>query len=410
VRLAPGDGLQDGSRGATSGGVTLRRFLIGAEVALSVVLLVGAGLLIRSFGQLRAVDPGIKVDGGLSFKISLSGPRFAQDEAVAAFFKEAMARLRALPAVQAAGATAKLALQGYTWTGDLFIDGRPEVWGRELRHKAITPGYFQAAGIPLLQGRDYNDADTATGMPVVIINRTLATLYFKDVDPIGQRITFGRPSPSTVWQTVVGVVADEKQDGLARATEPEVYDAHAQDPRNEMSVIVRTAGDPASILPAVRRAIAALDPRIALYDVQTLTQLVDKSVAPERFATTVLTGFAAAALLLAAVGLYGIVAFAVSARTREIGLRLALGASKPAVLKMVVWDGLRVVLAGLGVGLVAAIALGRVLQTFLFETRAADPVVLAGVACILATSGVLASYVPALRAARVDPAVSLRAD
>ncbi len=175
-----------------------------------------------------------------------------------------------------------------------------------------------------------------------------------------------------------------------------------------MSLIVRTAGDPLAVLPAVRREIAALDDRLALYDIRTLEEVVDRSLASERFATVVLTGFAAGALLLAAIGLYGVVAFSVTSRTREIGLRLALGASRSLVLRMVVWDGLRVVLAGLAVGLLAALALGRVVSTFLFETPPADPLVLASVAAILALAGALASYVPALRAARVDPAISLR--
>ena len=247
-------------------------------------------------------------------------------------------------------------------------------------------------------------------MAVVIINQTVARLYFPDVNPIGQRVAFDRPSPGTTtrWNTIVAVAADEKQDGLGAEVRPEVYDPQTQDSANTMSLIVRTAGDPLGVLPAVRRELAALDDRLALYDVRTLEQVVDRSLASERFATLVLTGFAGGALLLAAIGLYGIVAFAVTARTREIGLRLALGASRSAVLWMVVWDGLRVVLAGLVVGLVAALAMSRVASTFLFETPPTDPAVLATVAGILGLAGALASYVPALRAARVDPAVSLR--
>jgi predicted permease len=312
--------------------------------------------------------------------------------------------------VRAAGATARLALEGYTWTGDLFIDGRPEVWGRELRHKAITPGFFAAAGIPILQGRDFNSADTSRSQPVVIVNRTLARQYFNGVNPVGQRLTFGRPSPTTVWATIVAVVADEKQDGLATEIKPEVYDPQTQGARETMSFVVRTFGNPLGMLPAVRREIAALDARLAIYDVRTLEQVVERSIASERFATTVLTGFAGAALLLAAIGLYGVVAFAVSARTREIGLRLALGASRRSVLRMVVWDGLSVVLAGLAAGLLAAAALSGVIQAFLFDTRAADPVVLLSATGILTAAGVIASYVPALRAAHVDPAVSLRSE
>ena len=308
------------------------------------------------------------------------------------------------------GATARLALEGYPWTGDLFIDGRPDVWGREVRHKAITPGFFAAAGIPILQGRDFNDADTSRSQPVVIVNRTLARQSFQGVSPVGRRLTFGRPSPTTVWATIVAVVADEKQDGLATEVKPEVYDPQTQGARETMSFVVRTFGNPLGMLPAVRREIAGLDGRLAIYDVRTLEQVVERSVASERFATTVLTGFAGAALLLAAIGLYGVVAFAVSARTREIGLRLALGASRRRVLRMVVWDGLSVVLAGLA----NWAARGR-------RTERRDSSVSlrharrgSGRASLRHRHshrrGNHRELRPALRAAHVDPAVSLRSE
>jgi putative ABC transport system permease protein len=208
----------------------------------------------------------------------------------------------------------------------------------------------------------------------------------------------------------VGVVADERQDGLGEEVKPEVYEPHTQDSANTMSVIVRTAGDPTSVLAAVRREVAAVDPGVALYEIRTLENVVARSLAEERFATVVLTGFAGTALLLATFGLYGIVAFSVGERKREIGLRVALGASRRQVLTMIVWDALRVVLAGLVIGVAVALSLHRLVDSFLFQTRLADPLVLASVTAILATAGILASLVPALRAARVDPAISLRAD
>ena len=407
---ASSETLQDGARATTGRGARLRRFLIAGEVALSVVLLVAAGLLVRSFMQLRGVDPGIDVSRGLSFRVTAPSQRYDNDAKVVAFYSAALDRIRALPGVRAAGATVRLALEGYNWTGDLFIDGRPEVWGRELRHKAITPGYLAAAGIPVLRGRDFGPEDTAAGQPVVIVNHTLARTYFQNRDPIGQRLAFRRPSETTVWRTIVGVAADEKQDGLAAEVKPEVYDPHAQDTSNTMSFIVRTSGDPLAILPAVRRELATLDGSIALYNIRTLEQVLDRSLAEERFALLVLAGFAATALLLAAVGLYGIIAFAVTTRTREIGLRLALGATRSAVLRMVVWDGLRVVIAGLMVGIGAALAIGRLLEAFLFKTTSADPLVLLSVAAILSLAGLAASYVPAMRAAGVDPATTLKND
>jgi putative ABC transport system permease protein len=410
VQAAPSDALQEGARSTTGGGVRLRRALIAAEVALSVVLLVGAGLLVRSFIHLRSVNPGIDASGAVSFKSTLPTPRYTDDQRVAAFYTDVVGRLRSIPGVRAAGATVRLALEGYNWTGDLFVEGRPDVWGRELRHKAVTPGYLDAAGIRLLRGRDFGAGDTMTGLPVVIVNQTLGRTYFPDTDPIGQRIAFGRPSPTTRWRTIVGVVADERQDGLGEEVKPEVYEPHTQDSANTMSVIVRTAGDPTSVLAAVRREVAAVDPGVALYEIRTLENVVARSLAEERFATVVLTGFAGTALLLATFGLYGIVAFSVGERKREIGLRVALGASRRQVLTMIVWDALRVVLAGLVIGVAVALSLHRLVDSFLFQTRLADPLVLASVTAILATAGILASLVPALRAARVDPAISLRAD
>jgi putative ABC transport system permease protein len=410
VRSAPGDRLQDGSRSTTGSGVALRRALIAAEVALSVVLLVGAGLLVKSFIHLRAVNPGIETERALSFRVTLPSRRYNDNARVSGFYTEVVSRLRALSGVRAAGATVRLALEGYNWTGDLYVDGRPDVWGRELRHKAVTPGYFEAAGIRLLRGRDFGSEDTPAGQPVAIVNQTLARSYFGDADPIGQRIAYGRPSPTTRWTTVVGMVSDEKQDGLGAEVKPEVYEPHTQDSQNTMTIIVRTAGEPTALLPLVRREVAAVDGGIALYEIRTLDQVIDRSLAEERFATVVLAGFAGAALLLAAIGLYGIVAFGVTERTREIGLRLALGADGGSVLRMIVWDGLHVVLAGLAIGLLGALALNRVVESFLFQTPPTDPLVYVSVAGILAAAGAFASYVPARRAARVDPAVSLRAE
>jgi predicted permease len=290
------------------------------------------------------------------------------------------------------------------------VDGRPDVWGRDLRHKSITPGYLHAAGMRLLAGRDFGSQDAATGQMVVIVNQTLARRFFPAAVPVGQRIAFDRPSPRTVWFTIVGVVADEKQDGLGADVEPEVYSPHTQDTRNVMSVIVRAATPPALLLPAIRREMAAVDGAIAIYDIRTLDQVVSQSLAEERVSTLLLGAFAGTALLLAAVGLYGIVAFATAARTREIAVRIALGASCQHVLRMVVWDGVRVVLIGVVIGLIAALAVGRGIESFLFQTPGTDPLVLVSVAGVLGLAGFCASYAPAWRASRVDPVVSLRAE
>ncbi len=410
ARAASGGALRQGSRGSTGATATARRALIVAEVALSVILLVGAGLLLRSFERLLRVDPGVDPSQALSFRISLpTGGRYATDASVAGFFTTVVDRLRTIPGVRAAGASVRLALEGRGWTGELFVEGRPDIRGRQLRHKAVTPGYLDAAGIRLLRGRDFASTDTVAA-PVVVVNHTLARLYFGDTDPIGQRLAFDRPSVKTAWRTLVGVVADEKQDGLAASVKPEVYDLHADDAPHAMSVVVRTHGDPTLIVPAVRREVAAVDPAIALYDIRTLEQVVSRSLAEERFTMLTLGVFAAVALILATVGLYGVIAFTVGQRRREIGVRLALGARRATVLRMVVWDGVRLVLVGLAIGAALAVAVGRSLAGFLFEIPPADPVVLVAVAGILGAAGVAACYIPARRASIIDPAIALRAD
>ena len=401
------DALKAGTRTSTGEGAALRRALIVFEVALSVVLLASAGLLMRSLIRLQHVDPGIDRDHTLSFRITLP-ERYDTDPEMAAFFSQALERIRALPGVEAAGATVRLALEGHSWTGDLYIETRPDVRGRELRHKSVTPGYFAAAGLRLIRGRDFDANDTASSQPVIIVNQSLARRYFGDDNPVGSRIAFARPSPNSTWLTVVGVVADEKQDSLDADVEPEAYAPHAQDTPNEMAVLVRAAIPPAALLPQIRRAVGSVDGAIALYDIRTLDQVIAVTLAEERFSTMMLAGFALTALLLAAVGLYGIVAFNVTERTREIGVRIALGASRLDVLRMVVWDGIRVVLTGVAFGLLGALTVSRILATFLYQTPSTDPLVLGSVATLLILAGLMATYLPACRAARVDPGSALR--
>jgi putative ABC transport system permease protein len=409
ARRSSADALKSEFRGTTSEGVRLRRMLIVAEVALSVVLLAGAGLLLRSFVRLQGVDPGINAERTLSFRITLPD-RYDTDSKTAAFFTDTVTRLRAIPGVEAAGGTVRLALEGYSWTGDLFIETKPDVWGRDLRHKAVTPGYFAAAGLPLVAGRDFQSSDTAASLPVVIVNRTLARRYYGDADPVGTRIAFSRPSSGTTWLTVVGVAADEKQDALDADVQPEVYAPHAQDSPNEMALLVRTSAAPDALLPAIKRAVAAVDSAVAIYDVRTMEAVIESTLAEERFSTLLLFAFALTALLLAAIGLYGMVAFTVNERAREIGVRLALGATRSNVLTMVVWGGIRVVLGGIVLGIAGALLVSRMLAAFLFQTQATDPLVLAAVAVLLVSAGLAAAGLPAWRASRLDPAISLRAE
>jgi predicted permease len=411
ARSSGADRLKDGVRTTTGGSAWLRRTLIVGEVALSVMLLVGAGLLLRSFDRLSRVPPGIDPSQALTFRITLPQRPYSDDVRVAGFYSTLMDRLRALPGVDAAGGAVRLSLEGANWTGDLFVESRPEVWGRELRHKAITSGYLAAVRLPLLRGRDFDDRiDTFTAPRVVLVNQSLVRRYLGDLDPIGQRIAFSRPASTTRWVTIVGVVADEKQDSLSADVRPEVYDPQTQDSANTMSVVVRTGADLAALVPLVRRELAAVDPAVAMYDVRTFDEVVRRSLAPQRFALLAIGLFAAMALVLAMVGLYGTVAFAVTQRRREIGVRLALGANRPDVVRMILWDGVRLVLAGLAIGIGVAVAMSRTIAGFLYAVRPADPYVLMAVTALLALAGVAASYLPALRASRVDPALSLRAE
>ena len=409
ARSGRADALKSGTRTVTADGAALRRAVIVFEVALSVVLLGAAGLLLRSFVRLQSVDPGIETDRTLSFRITLPD-RYDTDPEMAAFFEQALERIRAIPGVEGAGATVRLALEGHSWTGDLFIEKRPDVRGRELRHKSVTPGYFAAAGLRLIRGRDVDGSDTASSPPVVVVNRSLARRYFGDGDPVGSRIAFSQPGPNTRWLTVVGVVTDEKQDSLDAEVQPEVYAPHAQDTPSEMSVLVRAAVPSETLLLQIKRAVAAVDSGVAVYDVRTMDEVIAATLAEERFSMLMLAVFALTAMLLAAVGLYGIVAYDVTEHTREIGVRMALGASRLDVLRMVVWDGIRVVLIGVACGLLGAFGVSRTLSTFLYQTTPTDPLVLGSVAASLLLAGMMATYLPARRAAGVDPAVSLRSD
>jgi putative ABC transport system permease protein len=318
-------------------------------------------------------------------------------------------QLRSQPGVDAAGATSTLALRGYTWTGDATIEGRGgDDYERELRHESVTPEYFRAMGTPLRAGRMLTERDTA-GSNVMLVNEALANTYFRGVDPIGKRIKFGRPADNDdPWVTVVGVVADEKQDGLGAATRPEVYVPYPDNVQNPATFVVRSQIDAGAIISAARKTVRAVDRDLLLTDVTTLDNLVRDSIGDERFRTTLLGGFALVSLFLAALGIYGVLAYFVSQRSRELGIRLALGARPRALFLMVVGQGMRPVAAGAGIGLVAAAALTGLMRSMLFGVDPADPTSYTATTTVLAMIAVAACALPALRATRVDPLVALR--
>ena len=403
--------LRDGTR-TTGGGALMRRLLVIGQVAASVALVACAGLLLRSFERLQSVPPGFDPEHAVSFRVNLPGAKYGEDPKAIAFFEQFIARLRAMPGVAAAGGSTVIGLAGQGWTGDLFVDGRPGFWGRELRHKTITPGYFAAMGLPLLRGRDLADADTATAQPVVVVNEALVRSYFEDEDPLGKRIFFGKPRPgrpAPPLYTIVGVVRDEKQNGLGDRVAPEVYDTYAQSATLGMTIVVRSETLPAaSLVPAARHELATLDNGLAMFDVKTLRDVVSESVARQRFTTWIVAVFAGLALLIAAVGVYGVVSYSVSGRTREIGVRLALGATRGNVVGLVLAETFSLVGLGTAGGLVLCIFASRAIRTLLFETAPTDLVTYATVVGVLAGVGLIASLVPVRRAISVDPNVALR--
>ena len=403
--------LRDGTR-TTAGSVVTRRALVIGQIAASVALVVCAGLLLRSFERLQSVPPGFDPEHAVSFRVSLPGAKYGDADAKPiAFFEQLLSRIRALPAVTAAGGSTVIGLNGQGWTGDLFVEGRPDVWGRELRHKEITQGYFGAMNLPIVRGREFSDADGPTTQPVVVVNEALVRTYFHGEEPIGRHIFFdrqrpGRPAP-TPW-TIVGVVHDEKQNGLGEPVAPEVYQSHRQNATMGLTIVVRSGTAASALVPSIRHELASLDSGVAMFDIRTLREVVNASVARQRFTTWIVGLFALLALAIAAIGVFGVVSYSVSGRTREIGVRVALGATKGNVTGLVLRETFGLVATGVGAGLVLCAFASRAIRTLLFETAPTDPLTYGVVIAVLAGVGLLASLVPLRRALSVDPNVALR--
>jgi putative ABC transport system permease protein len=411
--LAPA--LNAGARGtADRAGRRPRGLLVVTEFALAVMLLCGAGLLIRSFLRLQQVSPGFDAGGILTASISLPQARYPDAAARSAFFREIVERAGNLPGVRAAAISMALPPDLLVMTNPYTVEGRPLPPGRNppaLAQLLIGGDYFHALGVPLLRGRAFTEADGAGAPEVMIINRTMAETLFPGEDPIGRRIQLGDPDPDSPWVTIVGVVGDVKYTGLDKAPEPTMYTPYEQNlwwPT--MYLLLRSSVDPAGLAQAVRAQVAGLDPLLPMSRVRTMDDLLGQSVAGPRFRTTLLGIFAATALLLAAVGIYGVLSYIVGLRTQEIGIRMALGARRRDVLALVLGQGM--VLAGLGVafGLVAALALSRVLAGLLFGVSPTDPVTFGAVSLVMAAAALPACCVPAWRATRIDPMVALRAE
>jgi putative ABC transport system permease protein len=410
ARTNPNESLKESGRG-DSGGVRrhrLRNALVILEVALSLVLLVGAGLLIRSFMRLRHVDTGLDPRGVLTMQVALPTSRYANPAQQAAFYDQVLERVKSLPGVSAAGATTRLHLDEPGGSVLFFREGQPDLGPQnpQARLRVVTPQYFQALGIPLVQGRMFNERDTAAGQRVMLINESMARRYFPNENPLGKRITY---TLDHLTCEVVGVVRDAKTSVDEAQAREELYVPYTQRSAPNMTLVVRGAtADPSSLSREVRREMQAVDGEQPVANVRTMEQVIDASVAQPRFTATLLMIFAAIALVLASIGIYGVMSYSVTERTKEFGILMAVGAQQRDVLKMVLGQGLKVAVVGVAVGLLAAILLTRVLVNQLYGMSATDPLTFAGVSLLLLTVALVACYVPALRATKVDPIIALR--
>lgn len=422
-------GAAAATRQREAGGRTGRRAassLVAVQVALALVLVIGAGLLGRSFMQVLAVDPGFRIDDAVAMRIALPSPRApAEVERQRAFHARLLDELRALPGVEQAGAINLLPVADGRWNGTFVQLTRPdEVTGFEAwialartpgRHgnadyRFVSDGYFDAMGIPVLAGRAVETRDAAGAPHVVVVNETFAREHYPDRDPIGQLVHFGNMDGVMEPKRVVGVVGDVRESGLERETEPTMFAALQQRrAAGQFSFVMRTSGDPLSVIPAARAALASMDPALPA-EFMTLDEVMSASLGQRRFVLSLVAAFGAAALALALVGLYGAMTFSVNQRTREIGVRMAVGAPRDRVVAMVVGEGLRVVLIGGAVGVAGALLLGRVAEAFMFGVSRFDPVTFVAAPVLLVAAAALTAWLPARRAARIDPNVTLRAE
>jgi putative ABC transport system permease protein len=410
------ESLKEGGRGSTEGIMRnrVRSLLVISEVALSLVLLVGAGLLIRSFMRLREVDPGFKTKNVLTTSLSPSKAKYPDVEQQKNFYREVLQHLVSLPGVDSVGLVDPLPLSGNASSVTFSIEGQPVVAGKLLssNRRIISPDYFRTMSIPLLKGRAFNERDALGSTPVVVINETFARRFFAGEEAIGKRIVLGadpRDNPNPPPHEIVGIVGDVHHQGLETEAGPEYYVSYQQTPPRHAVLVIRTLTDnPSSMIASLRSAIKQVDQEQYVAAIEPMDQLLAESLARRRFNMMLLAVFAGVALLLAAVGIYGVMSYSVTQRTHEIGIRIALGAQARDVLKMVVRQGMTLVLVGVLIGVVAAFSLTRIMRSLLFGVSPTDVVTFAGVSIVLAGVALLACLIPARRATRVDPMVALR--
>ena len=417
------DALKEGGRGSSEG-IRRNRFrslLMASEFALALMLLVGAGLMIRSFLALRSIDPGFDPKNLLTMVVPVAGSREAAPERRAIFYEELLQRVRTLPGVVSASAINHLPLAGDEWGRAFRVEGRPLAHqgdAPEATYRVVFPGYFRTMHIPVLRGREVSESDNLDAPAVVVVNELLANRYWPGEDPIGKRITLDDARhDSTSWLTVVGVVKNAVRGDWAAPEHEEIYlpflqnRSYLEDPGAHVAyqtLVIRTSGDAAALAPAVRNAVWSLDRSLPVSEVQTMDAVVERSTAQPRFNLFLLATFAAVALVLAAVGIYGVMSYSVSRRTHEIGLRMALGARPGDVMRVVVGQAMVLALVGACAGFVGALALGRFMSSFLYGVRPSDPLTFLAMSLILGAVALMASYIPARRATRIDPLLALR--
>ena len=407
------DALKEGGRGSTQGRGQnrVRVLLVVSEIALSLLLLIGSGLLIKSFVLLRDVDPGFDAENVLTMRISLPAVRYAKPEQQANFYRDLTERVKALPGVEAAGATVSLPLGGSNFSvGRSFVrEGRALTTENSIDtdYFVATPDYFKTMRIPVKTGRAFTERDTVETPPVVLINETLARRVFPGEDPIGKRLTVWRDEKFA--REIIGIVGDVKSSRLDAETGSQIYVPYAQDAAwGGLSLAVRTKGEPEMLAAGVRGAALAIDKNLPAYDIKTMGDVLAASVANNRLVVLLFGVFALFALLLASIGIYGVIAYSVAQRTHEIGIRLALGAQTTDVLRLIVTQGMTLALIGVSVGVAGSLAATRVMRSLLYGVSATDPLIFIGVSLLLTVVALLACFIPARQAMKVDPMVALR--
>jgi predicted permease len=410
--------LKEGGRGSTGGiqGKRVRGLLVVSEIALSLVLLIGAGLLIRSFVRLQKFDLGFNPNNLLTMRLQLPGTKYREEKQFVDFYQQLFQRMRSVPGVESVGATSSIFLTDTPNSTNFSIEGRPaftDAESIEVPLDAVTTDYFKVMNIPLLRGREFDGHDQIGSPLVAIINETFARRFFPGEDPIGKRFLYGRPQgPNPPWRTIVGVVADVRRTGFDKDVRPETFLPQDQEPDNALTVVARTASNPASFAGALRDQVWAVDKDQSVFDIKTMDETLSEMTSQRRFTMLLLSIFAAVALILAAVGIYGVISYSVTQRTHEIGIRIALGAERRDVLRLVVGQAMTMtsvgVVAGLGASFLLAFVLKRLMSGLLYGVSATDPVTFALIPLALVGVALGASLVPARRATKVDPMVALR--